>query len=108
MSTRATVRIVLTDGASRIVVTDPYGREILRARLASARQAQRQAARTLLEALALFCNARLRVCRVCGVRGDFVRSGPLGRLRPGNRHVLLRGRCRALARQASARGRQLP
>ena len=61
MATRVTVRMILTGSATRILVTDPYGREILKARLAAANLAHRLAARTLLEALALFCNARLRV-----------------------------------------------
>jgi hypothetical protein len=58
---RATVRMILTGNATRILVTDPYGREILKAQLSAASQAHHLAARTLLEALALLCNARLRV-----------------------------------------------
>jgi len=61
MSTRATVRMKLTASATRILVIDRYGREILKAQLAAASQAHRLAARTLLEAVALFCNAQLRV-----------------------------------------------
>ena len=61
MSTRATVRMMLTTSATRIVVTDPYGRELLKARLPAASQAHRLATRTLLEGLALLCDARLRV-----------------------------------------------
>ncbi len=61
MPTRATLRMILTGSETRILVTNPYGQEILKARLPPASQAHRLAARTLLEALALFCNARLRV-----------------------------------------------
>jgi len=61
MSTRATVRMILTGTETRILATNPYGREILKARLAAASQAHHLAARTLLEAVALFCNARVRV-----------------------------------------------
>jgi hypothetical protein len=61
MSTRATVRMMLTGDATRVLVTDRYGREILKAQLPAASQAHPQATRTLLEALALFCAARLRV-----------------------------------------------
>ena len=61
MSTRASVRMVLTSSASRVLVTDRYGRDMLNAQLPPASQAHRLATRTLLEALALFCDARLRV-----------------------------------------------
>jgi hypothetical protein len=61
MSTRATVRMMLTGSATRVLVTDRYGREILKARLPAASQAHQLATRTLLEGLALFCDGRLRV-----------------------------------------------
>jgi hypothetical protein len=61
VSTRASVRMVLTSSASRVLVTDRYGRDMLKAQLPPASQAHRLATRTLLEALALFCDARLRV-----------------------------------------------
>ena len=61
MSTRASVRMVLTSSASRVLVTDRYGRDMLKAQLPPVSQAHRLATRTLLEALALFCDARLRV-----------------------------------------------
>ena len=61
MPTRATVRMRLTSSETRILATDRYSREILKARMPAASQAHRLAARTLLEALALFCNDRLRV-----------------------------------------------
>jgi hypothetical protein len=53
--------MILTGNETRILVIDPYRRELLKARLAAASQAHRLAARTLLEGVALFCNARLRV-----------------------------------------------
>jgi hypothetical protein len=56
-----TVQMILTDSATRILVSDPSGRAILKARLPAARQAHKLAARTLLEGVALYCNARLHV-----------------------------------------------
>jgi hypothetical protein len=53
--------MILTGSETRVLVTNPYGQEILKARLAAASQAHHLAARTLLEAVALFCNARVRV-----------------------------------------------
>jgi hypothetical protein len=55
------VRMVLTERVTRVLVTGPDGREILKARLSSASYGHRDAARTLLESVALFCRARLRV-----------------------------------------------
>jgi hypothetical protein len=61
MPTRATVRMMLTLSATRVLMTDRYGRDILKAQLPAASQAHRLATRTLLEGLALFCDARLLV-----------------------------------------------
>jgi len=58
---RATVRMRLTTSATRVLVTDRYGREVLKAQLPAATAAHRLATRTLLEGLSLFCDARLRV-----------------------------------------------
>jgi hypothetical protein len=55
------VRMVPTESSTRVLVSDASGDEILKARLPPAGQAHRLATRTLLEAIALFCNARLRV-----------------------------------------------
>ena len=55
------VRMVSTESATSVLVSDARGDEILKARLPPAGQAHRLATRTLLEAIALYCNARLRV-----------------------------------------------
>jgi hypothetical protein len=55
------VRMVPSERTTRILVSDASGDEILKARLPPSGQAHRLATRTLLEAIALFCNARLRV-----------------------------------------------
>jgi hypothetical protein len=49
MSTRASVRMVLTSSASRVLVTDRYGRDMLKAQLPPVSQAHRLATRTLLD-----------------------------------------------------------
>jgi hypothetical protein len=46
---------------TRVLVTDAQGDEILKARLPPPGQMHRLAARTLLEAVALICNDRIRV-----------------------------------------------
>ena len=56
-----TVRIHPTESTTRILVHDPSGNEILKARLPPLGRAHRLATRTLLEAIALHCNARVRV-----------------------------------------------
>ena len=56
-----TVRMVLRESGTRLLVTDETGQTLLKARLSSGREAHRLACRTLLEGLALFCNARVRV-----------------------------------------------
>jgi len=56
-----TVQMILTESTTRILVTDPSGQAILKARLSPASQAHKLAARTLLEGIALYCNARLHV-----------------------------------------------
>jgi len=61
MPARAVVRILPTASETRIVATDASGDEILKARLPPAPRVHRRAMKTLLEALALFCNARLYV-----------------------------------------------
>jgi len=61
MSPKAIVRMVLTESATRVLVTEPSGVEILKAHFPTACQAHRLATRTLLEAVALCCNARLHV-----------------------------------------------
>jgi hypothetical protein len=55
------VRLLPSESAMHVVASDASGEEILKARLPPAGQAHRLATRTLLEAIALFCNARLRV-----------------------------------------------
>lgn len=61
MAPMTTVRILPTRRTTRILVSDPNGDEVLKARLPPAGRAHRLAARTLLEGLALFYNARIRV-----------------------------------------------
>jgi hypothetical protein len=61
MSPKAIVRMSLTESATRVLVTEPSGTEVLKAHFASASAAHRWAIRTLLEAVALLCNARLHV-----------------------------------------------
>jgi len=61
MYTTTTVRIVPTDKAMRILVTDFTGKEVLKACLPPAPQMHRTAARALLESIALFYNERIRV-----------------------------------------------
>jgi hypothetical protein len=61
MAPMTTVRILPTRRATRILVTDPNGDEVLKAQLPPAGRMHRLAARTLLEAIALFYNARIRV-----------------------------------------------
>lgn len=61
MPMRATVRLLLTTSATRVLMIDRYGREVLRAQSPAASQAHHLATRTLLEGLSLFCDARLRV-----------------------------------------------
>jgi hypothetical protein len=56
-----TVQMILTDSATRILVSDPSGRAMLKAELSAARHAHKLAARTLFEGVALYCNARLHV-----------------------------------------------
>ncbi len=61
MSPKAIVEMVLTESATRVRVRGPSGTEVLKAHFPSARDAHRLATRTLLEAVALCCNAHLRV-----------------------------------------------
>lgn len=61
MSPKAIVRMTLTESATRVLVTEPSGAEVLKAHFGSARDAHRWAIRTLLEAVSLLCNARLHV-----------------------------------------------
>jgi hypothetical protein len=61
MSPKAIVEMVLTESATRVQVQGPSGAEVLKAHLPSARGAHRLALRTLLEAVAMCCSARLRV-----------------------------------------------
>lgn len=60
MKPRITVRIVPTTASTRVLVM-VEGDEILKARLPPPSQAHRLATRTLLEAIALFCQGRIRV-----------------------------------------------
>jgi hypothetical protein len=61
MSPKAIVEMALTESVTSVRVIDSSGAEVLKAHFASARDAHRLATRTLLEAVALCCNARLRV-----------------------------------------------
>jgi hypothetical protein len=61
MSPKAIVRMSLTEHATRVLVTEPSGSEVLKAHFPSASGAHRLATRTLLEAVAHLCNARLHV-----------------------------------------------
>lgn len=61
MSRTVIVRMSLTENATRVLVTEPSGSEVLKAHFASASDAHRTAVRTLLEAVAHLCNARLHV-----------------------------------------------
>jgi hypothetical protein len=61
MSKRATIKIRLTREATRVLMTDRCGGEILKAQLPASSAAHPCAARTLLEGLALFCGDRLRI-----------------------------------------------
>lgn len=61
MTRTAIVRMRLTEGATRVLVTEPSGSELLKAHFPSAAGAHRMATRTLLEAVSHLCNARLHV-----------------------------------------------
>ena len=60
MPMRATVRLLLTTSATRVLMTDRYGREVLSAQLPAASQAHHLATRSLLEALSLWRPVRPR------------------------------------------------
>jgi hypothetical protein len=61
MTPKAIVRVSLTERATRVLVTEPSGSEVLKAHFPSTCGAHRLATRTLLEAVAHLCNARLHV-----------------------------------------------
>jgi hypothetical protein len=61
MSRTAIVRMSLTENATRVLVAEPSGSELLKAHFPSASQAHRMSTRTLLEAVSHLCNARLHV-----------------------------------------------
>jgi hypothetical protein len=51
----------LTESATRVLVAEPRGSELLKAHFPSASEAHRMSTRTLLEAVSHLCNARLHV-----------------------------------------------
>jgi hypothetical protein len=61
MSAQVIVRMALTESATRILVIEPSGIQVLKAHFPSASGAHRLATRTLLEAVAMLGNARLHV-----------------------------------------------
>jgi hypothetical protein len=61
MSPKAIVRMSLSERATRVLVTEPSGSEVLKAHFPAASWAHRWAARSFLEGVAHLCNARLHV-----------------------------------------------